>query len=94
MNIEPLWNHILVQQDEAEEKRGSIILPDDARQKPKRGKVLAVGPGRIDDEGRLVPMSVKEGDRVLFANHAGQEIDLDGKKLMIINDNNVLARIV
>lgn len=85
MNIKPLGDRIVLKVLEAEEKTASgIVLPDTAKEKPQQGKVLAVGPGKYSDDGKLLPMSVKEGDTVLFAKYAGTEIKYKGEELLIL----------
>jgi chaperonin GroES len=70
---------------------GGIVLPETAKEKPQNGKVLAVGPGERDDDGKRIPMDVKEGDTVLFAKYSGTEIKLDGKKVLILRESDLLA---
>lgn len=77
---------------EAEEKTASgIVLPDTAKEKPQQGKIIAVGPGKHSDDGKLIPMSVKEGDTVLFAKYAGTEVKLEGEELLILRESDLLA---
>ena len=88
----PLHDRLLVQRLEEEEKsRGGIIIPDTAREKPQQGRVLAVGPGRRDEKGELVPLDVRGGDKVLFAKYAGTEIKIDGEDRVILREEDVLA---
>lgn len=92
MNIKPLGDCIVLKVLEAEEKTASgIVLPDTAKEKPQQGKVLAVGPGKYSDDGKLLPMSVKEGDTVLFAKYAGTEIKYKGEELLILRESDLLA---
>ena len=92
MNIKPLGDRIVLKVLEAEEKTASgIVLPDTAKEKPQQGKVLAVGPGKYSDDGKLLPMSVKEGDTVLFAKYAGTEIKYKGEELLILSESDLLA---
>lgn len=92
MNLTPLFDKIIVERDEAEgTTKGGIVLPDSAKDKPKRGKILSVGTGRITDDGKQIAMSLKEGQRILFASHTGTEVDLGGKKVLIMSESNVLA---
>jgi len=92
MKLKPLGDRIVVEPIEREERTpGGIILPETAKEKPQEGKVLAVGPGRRDDEGNRIPMDVKEGDRVLYAKYAGTEVKLDDKKLLILRESDILA---
>jgi chaperonin GroES len=88
----PLHDRLLVQRLEEEEKtRGGIIIPDTAKEKPQQGRVLAVGPGRRDDKGEVIPMDVRAGDKVLFAKYAGTEIKIDGEDRIILREDDVLA---
>ena len=90
--LRPLGDKILIKRVEAESKtKSGIVLPDAAKEKPKRGKVLAVGNGRRNDKGELVALGVKKGDEVIFTSYAGTEIKLEGEELMIMNEDDVLA---
>ena len=90
--LRPLGDKILVKRLEAESKtKSGIVLPDSAKEKPKRGKVLAVGDGRRLENGEKVALTVKKGDEVLFTSYAGTEIKLDGEELMIMSEDDVLA---
>lgn len=92
MNIKPLGDRVVLKVLEAEEKTASgIVLPDTAKEKPQQGKVVAVGPGNYGEEGKLVPMSVKEGDTVLFAKYAGTEVKYGGEELLILKESDLLA---
>ncbi|HHT69629.1 MAG TPA: co-chaperone GroES [Firmicutes bacterium] len=92
MNIKPLGDRVVLKVLEAEEKTASgIVLPDTAKEKPQQGKVLAVGPGKYSEDGKLVPMSVKEGDTVLFAKYAGTEVKYGGEELLIVKETDLLA---
>lgn len=92
VTLKPLADRILVEPIEAEETTASgIVLPDTAKEKPQQGKVIAVGAGRVKDNGERLPMSVKEGQTVLFARYAGTEVKLDGTKYLIMSENEVLA---
>ena len=92
MKLKPLGDKVIVKRVEAETKtKGGIVLPDTAKEKPKRGKVLAVGEGRRTDKGELVKPSVKVGDEVLFASFAGSEITVDGDELLIMGQDDILA---
>ncbi len=92
MNLKPLADRLVVEPIEQEEvTAGGIILPETAKEKPQQGKVIAAGPGRTDDKGERVPMEVKVGDRVLYAKYSGTEVKLDGKKLLILRESDVLA---
>ncbi len=92
MNLKPLGDRLVVEPIEREERTASgIILPETAKEKPQEGNVLAVGPGRRDEEGKRIPMDVKKGDRVLYAKYAGTEVKLDDKKLLILKESDILA---
>ncbi len=92
MNIKPLADRIVVEPIEQEEvTAGGIILPETAKEKPQQGKIVAAGPGRIDEKGKRVDMEVKVGDKVLYAKYSGTEIKQDGKKLLILRESDILA---
>lgn len=92
MTIKPLEDRILVQALEtSEQKKGGIIIPDTAKEKPEEGKVIAVGTGKILDSGQRKPVEVKKGDRILFGKYAGTEVTVDGEKHLIMREDDVLA---
>jgi chaperonin GroES len=92
MNVRPLHDRIIVQRlDEGEQKIGGIIIPDSAKEKPMQGKVLAVGSGRMTDDGKRIPLDVKAGNLILFGKYSGQEIKLDGTEYLIVKEDEVLA---
>jgi chaperonin GroES len=92
MTFRPLHDRILVRRIEAEEKTaGGIIIPDTAREKPQEGEVIAVGPGARDESGKLVPLDVKVGDRILFGKWSGTEIKLNGEDLLIMKESDVMG---
>ena len=92
MKVVPLYDRLLVKRVEAEEKsKGGIILPDSAKEKPKEGKVISVGNGKINDKGERVALTVKEGDKILFSAYAGTEIKVDGEDFLIMREEDVLA---
>ncbi len=92
MNLKPLADRLVVEPLEQEEvTAGGIILPETAKEKPQQGKVTAAGPGRTDDKGKHLAMEVKVGDKVLYAKYSGTEIKLDGKKLLILRESDILA---
>jgi len=92
MTLKPLGDRVVVELLEEEERtKGGIVLPDTAKEKSQKGKVLAVGPGRVLENGQRVALDVQEGDKVLFAKYGGTEIELDGKELMILQERDVLA---
>jgi chaperonin GroES len=94
LKLKPLGDRLLVKPLEEEEvTAGGIVLPETAKEKPQKGKVLAVGPGSRDDSGNRVPMDVSEGDKVLFAKYGGTEIKIDGDKLLILRESDILALI-
>ena len=90
--IKPLEDRILVRPDEGEETTASgIVIPDTAKEKPQEGTVLAVGPGKRSDTGDLIPMDIKEGDRVVYSKYGGTEVKFDGEELLILSARDVLA---
>jgi chaperonin GroES len=92
MNIRPLGDRILVEPIEQEETTSTgLLLPETAKEKPQQGNVLAVGTGRRDDDGERIPLDVEVGNKVLFAKYAGTEIKLDGKKLLIMKESDILG---
>jgi chaperonin GroES len=92
MNIVPLNEKIVVKRLEAEEKTaGGIVLPDTAKEKPKQGKVLSLGEGKLLDSGKRAPFQVREGDRVLFTSYAGNEVTIDGDEYLIMTEDDILA---
>jgi chaperonin GroES len=92
MKVRPLHDRILVKRVEEEQKTsGGIIIPDTAKEKPQEGRVIAVGNGKLTDEGKLIPLEVSVGDRVLFGKYSGSEINLDGEEHLIIREDDVLA---
>jgi len=92
LKIKPLADRVVVEPLEAEAKsKGGIILPDTAKEKPQEGKVVAVGKGKTDDDGKLIPMELKVGDRVLYGKYSGTEITIEGKEYVILREDDVLA---
>ena len=92
MNIKPLNDRVLVLRIEEEQKTsGGIVIPDTAKEKPQEGKVVAVGPGKFDENGKRIPMEVKKNDRVLFGKYAGNDIKLDGVEHIIMREDDILA---
>ncbi|MBP5232362.1 MAG: co-chaperone GroES [Planctomycetes bacterium] len=92
MAIQPLGDKIVVKRLEAAEvTKGGIVLPDSAKEKPKEGKIIAVGPGKICDDGKRGAMQLKKGDRVLFTSYAGTEVKYDGEDYLIMSEEDVLA---
>lgn len=92
MSFRPLHDRVLVKRLESDEKtKGGIIIPDTAKEKPQEGRVVAVGPGRRDETGRLQPLDVKVGDRVLFGKWSGTEVKIDGEELLIMKESDILG---
>jgi len=92
MKLVPLHDRILVRRvEEAGTTRGGIVIPETAKDKPQEGEVIAAGKGKVNEKGRLIPLDVKEGDRVLFGKYAGSEIKIDGEELLIIREDEVLG---
>ncbi len=92
MKVRPLQDRILVQRVEEEETtKGGIIIPDTAKEKPQEGKVIAVGNGKVGEDGKARPLDVKAGDRVLFSKYAGTEVNIDGEEHLIIREDDVLG---
>jgi chaperonin GroES len=92
MNVTPLHDRIIVRRlEEGEQQVGGIIIPDTAKEKPQQGNVLAVGNGRVNDDGKRVPLDVRSGNLILFGKYAGQEITLDGEEYLVIKEDDVLA---
>ncbi len=91
MTIKPLHDHILVERIEEEVKKGGIIIPDTAKEKPQQGKVIEVGDGRRDDKGNRIPLDVKKGDIILFGKYAGSEVKIEDKEYLIIREDDVLG---
>jgi chaperonin GroES len=94
MKLKPLGDRLIVRAIEEEEATASgIVLPDTAKEKPQKGKVLAVGDGKIDDNGKRVPLDVAEGDEVLYSKYGGTEIKVDGEELLVLRESDVLAKV-
>ena len=92
MKFRPLHDRVVVRRIEAEEKSvGGIIIPDTAKEKPSQGEVIAVGPGGRDESGKLIPIDVKNGDRVLFGKWSGTEVKIDGEELLIMKESDVMG---
>ena len=95
VNIRPLDDRIVVQPSEAEETTaGGIVLPDSAREKPQRGTVIAVGPGRLLDSGNRGELSVAVGDTVIYGKYGGSEIEIDGQEMKILRESDILAKVL
>jgi chaperonin GroES len=92
MNVRPLADRILVRRiEEKESVRGGIIIPDTAKEKPQEGEVIAVGPGRVNEDGKRIAMEVKKGDRVLIGKYSGTEVKIDGTEYIILREEDVLG---
>ncbi|MBW2428361.1 MAG: co-chaperone GroES [Deltaproteobacteria bacterium] len=92
MKIKPLNDRVLVVRVEEEQKTaGGIIIPDTAKEKPQEGKIIAVGPGKIDDDGKRTPLTVKAGDKILFSKYAGTEIKIDGVEQIFMKEDDILG---
>jgi chaperonin GroES len=92
IKVRPLHDRIIVQRiEESEQKVGGIIIPDTAKEKPQQGKVIAVGKGRVEKDGKITPLDVKAGDTVLFGKYSGQEIKLEGDEYLIMREDEILG---
>jgi chaperonin GroES len=92
MKIRPLQDRVIVKRIEEEEKtKGGIIIPDTAKEKPQEGKVIAVGKGKLSDEGKLMPLDVKVGDKILFGKYSGSEVKLNGEEHLIMREDDILG---
>ncbi len=92
MNIKPLADRVVVKPfEEVEVKRGGIIIPDTAKEKPMEGEVVEVGPGRLTDDGKKMPPEVKKGDRVLYGKYSGTEVSIDGQEYLIMRESDIFA---
>ena len=94
LNLKPLGDRVIVEPIEKQEETfagGALVLPETAKEKPQQGTILAVGPGKKDENGQRIPMDVEAGQRVLYAKYAGTEVKLDGKKLLILRESDILA---
>ena len=94
MKLKPLGDRLIVRAIEEEETTASgIVLPDTAKEKPQKGKVLAVGEGKLDDDGKRIPLDVAEGDEVLYSKYGGTEIKVDGEELLVLRESDELAKV-
>jgi chaperonin GroES len=93
MKIRPLQDRVLVKriEDELEKTKGGIIIPDTAKEKPQQGKVIAVGKGKVNEDGKVTPLDVKAGDTILFGTYAGSEIKIDGEEHLIMREDDILG---
>jgi chaperonin GroES len=93
LSLRPLDDRVVVEPTEAEDKTaGGILLPDTAKQKPQQGKVIAIGPGKLEDNGNRTPLAVKVGDTVLFGKYSGSDVEVNGKELKILRESDILAK--
>ena len=93
IKLQPLGDRVVVQPSQEEEvSKGGIILPDTVKEKPQRGVIIAVGPGKLDEEGKRIPMEVKKGDKVIYSKYAGSEIKQDDKEVLILRESDILAK--
>ncbi len=94
MKLSPLYDRVVLKRiEEKEVKKGSIIIPDTAKEKPQKAEVIAVGPGKVTDDGKTVPLTVKVGDKVLIGKYAGNEIKIDDEEFVIAREDEILAKI-
>ena len=93
MKVRPLQDRVLIKrlEDETEKTKGGLYIPDSAKEKPQQGKVMAVGKGRVSDEGKVIPPDVKAGDKILFGKYSGSEIKVDGEELLIMREEDILG---
>ncbi len=94
LNLRPLADRVVIESVDEDEQTfagGKLVLPETAKEKPQKGLILATGPGRSDDDGKRLPMDVKVGDQVLYAKYAGTEVKVDGRKLLILKESDILA---
>jgi chaperonin GroES len=90
--LRPLHDRVLIRRlEEQDEKHGSIIIPDSAKEKPQEGKVIAAGTGRVTEDGKTLPLAVKAGDRILFGKYSGSEVKIDGEELLIMKEEDILG---
>jgi chaperonin GroES len=93
MKVRPLQDRVLIKrlEDDVEKTKGGLYIPDSAKEKPQQGKVMAVGKGRVNDEGKVIPLDVKAGDKILFGKYSGSEIKVDGEELLIMREEDILG---
>ena len=93
MKVRPLQDRVLIKrlEDETEKTKGGLYIPDSAKEKPQQGKVMAVGKGRVNEDGKVTPLDVKAGDKVLFGKYSGSEIKVDGEELLIMREEDILG---
>ena len=92
MAFKPLHDRVLVRRVQSDEKtKGGLIIPDSAKEKPAEGKVMAVGNGKLDDDGKRIPLEIKKGDRILFGKYSGTEVKIEGEEHLVMREDDVLA---
>ena len=93
MKVRPLQDRVLIKrlEDETEKTKGGLYIPDSAKEKPQQGKVMAVGKGRVSEDGKVIPLDVKAGDKILFGKYSGSEIKVDGEELLIMREEDILG---
>ena len=93
MKVRPLQDRVLIKrlEDETEKTKGGLYIPDSAKEKPQQGKVMAVGKGRVSDEGKVIPLDVKAGDKILYGKYSGTEIKIDGEDFLIMHQDDILG---
>ncbi len=95
MGFEPLGDRVLIKPSEGQEKtKGGIVIPDTAKEKPQEGKVISVGKGKVSDDGKLTPLEIKEGDKILYGKYSGTEVTIDNEELVILHESDILGIIV
>ena len=93
MKVRPLQDRVLIKrlEEDVEKTKGGLYIPDSAKEKPQQGKVMAVGKGRVSDDGKVIPLDVKAGDKILFGKYSGSEIKVDGEELLIMREEDILG---
>lgn len=91
VKIKPLWNRVVVRRSKAQTSKGGILLPDSAQEKPREGEVIAAGPGKMNENGQLEPLSIKVGDRILFGPYAGTEVKHHEEEYLILSEDDILG---
>jgi len=95
MKLKPLADRVIVRPiEEQDQKKGGIIIPDTAKEKPVQGEVVAVGPGQLNDDGKKVPLEVKIGDRILYGKYSGTEVEINAQKLLIMQESDIFATVI
>ena len=93
MKVRPLQDRVLIKrlEDDTEKTKGGLYIPDSAKEKPQQGKVMAVGKGRMNDEGKVIPLDVKAGDKILFGKYSGSTVKIDGEELLVMREEDIMA---